>query len=401
MSKEKFTIKNEKDYLTWFFLSDELILKKQDSVIFSTPLLSIENIKVERLINPQHNSSFELVIEGDCTVLFTIALTRKNAFNVQKWFESNIEKTKTAYWKKRKQDNYHRYRPNFFRLDFIDSYWQVIAIVCIVILLLYIIFMVPRLNFSQNNQQDKQMAYDFLYKEGTSLIDQDRLTDGINRLEDAKNIKNTEEIQKALDKAYLERAQFYFDSKEYKKARLDIEQIKNRQPAAEKMWDIIERFDNTSPYFEKINVTMIGSLLRSRWNFSFQKETKKDNSNINWTAKIYDIENSIIFQCILSGISEDQINSIYLKSEMMQKDLKENLSNFETISKDFLSICYKIPFNIENQGLIESWFNQWYPKMSSSIYQVNEQISGIEFVLMGEKGVRVVDIKMAEVSKIP
>jgi len=401
MNKIKLSIKNQNDSLTWMIVTDTLILKNRETNVFSIPLSLIETIKVERSVNHKSPSQFELVIEGGCKILSSIILSRKNAFRTQKWLESNIYKARIRQREIKTNGEYHRYRPHLFRKDFLDTFLHVIAYICIVVLLLYIAYMYPRLSQNQKNQQENQLSYEFLFQEGMKLVELDRLTDGINKLEDAQSLKNTEEVQKAINSAYLERAQFYFDAKEFEKAKRDILQMKIRPSSVEKMLDLIESYGNTSPYFNKINLNQIEKLLGNPWNMPFKKENETEKTKIKWVAKKYDTENGIILNCTITGASIDKIESIVLMSEMMQKDLKENGNNFEVISKEFLGLCTKIPFSIENLGAIEVWFNKWYPKMASSNYQFKEQISGILFQLMGTKGVRVVEIRMAEVTKTP
>lgn len=68
--------------------------------------------------------------------------------------------------------------------------------------------------------------YELLIKEGKKLLEEDKITDSIEKFLEAKKLKNTEEVNKLLDAAYFERGEYFYNIGNFEKAKEDLEKVK-------------------------------------------------------------------------------------------------------------------------------------------------------------------------------
>lgn len=80
--------------------------------------------------------------------------------------------------------------------------------------------------------QDVKGSFQELKEQGTQAINSDKLSEGINILTIALSMQKDEELQKILDGAYFERAEYFFSIKKYQLAKDDLNEIKNKEPKA-------------------------------------------------------------------------------------------------------------------------------------------------------------------------
>lgn len=83
--------------------------------------------------------------------------------------------------------------------------------------------------------------------EGEKYLDEDKITLAIEKFLEAKNIKDTQEVNYLLDKAYYERGEYYFSIDEMEKAKDDLLKIQNDKNCMEKakiLLDKIQKSEN-------------------------------------------------------------------------------------------------------------------------------------------------------------
>jgi hypothetical protein len=376
---------------------NKLIIKDNHSTLFDIDLDLIEVIKVERIVDQTKENLYEINIFGNFIELAKIPMHRKEAFQIQRWLEQILEQKKKNILF---IDPEVQYRPHLFHTDWIDSIWQIGAVLLILSLSAYIFFVgLPRINHGKEKASEDLQSYQYFFEEGKRLIDLDRLTEGINYLEDAKNIKNTKEIQALLDTSYLERAEFYFQNKDFVKSLRDLKMIQKTSIKSEKLIALNMQQVNPIPFFSNKTVKNVQELLKNRWDLRWAQTKNREMDLTEWSGKKFDSDHGIIFTCSIFGIKEDQITKIIFKTELMQKDVQASYLLFEQISQDFLAMSIQFPDVKENQVQIEKWFSRWYPKVASSNYQIKEKIANMGFILMGEKGVRFLEINISEEKK--
>ena len=394
MMVKKLTVKKGKTPLFLHIDANQLIIKDKNSILYDIDLDKIENIKVERIVNQIKNHTYEVNIKGNFIELAKISLHRTQAFKLQRWLEDVLEQKKKYIFV---TDPEVRYRPTVFHPDWIDSIWQVGAIMVILALLCYIFFIgLPGIKHSKTKENDARESYQYFLEEGKRLVELDRLTEGINYLEDAKAAKNTQDVQTLLDAAYLERAEFYFQNKEFVKTLRDLQMIQTPTKKSEQLVASSTRLANSIAFLSTKTIQSIQNLLDNRWDLNWNKTVNQKTGMMEWDGKKYDGNSGIIYSCFVIGRKEDQLAQILLKTELMQKDITTNDGLFEQISQDFLGICSQLTDVKEDQLKINQWFSQWYPKVATSNYQIKEKIADMGFILMSEKGVRFLEINISE-----
>lgn len=393
----KLTVKIDKLPLFLCIQENKLIIKDKQSMLFEIDLDLIEVIKVERIVDQTKRNLYEINIFGNFVELAKISMHRKAAFKIQHWLEQVLEQKKKNILL---IDPEIRYRPHLFHSDWIDSIWQFGAVFLILALSAYIFFVgLPGINRGKGKVSEDLQSYQYSFEEGKRLIDLDRLTEGINYLEDARTIKNTVEVQTLLDASYLERAEFYFQNKDYVKSLRDLKMIQKPSIKSEKLISLNMQQVNPIPYFSNKTVQNIQDLLNNRWDLRWAQSKNRETDLMEWSGKKFDGDHGIIFTCNVLGKKEDKIARITFKTELMQKDVQTSYLLFEQISQDFLGTCNQFSDSKENQIQIEKWFSQWYPKVASSNYQIKEKIANMGFILMSEKGVRFLEINISEEKK--
>lgn len=392
-------IKKDKKALFLLINGNTLSIKTKERDLFTIGLDQIETIKVERVINQEKKPSYEVNINGNFVELAKIQLQRTQAWKLKNWLERVIEHKKKYYTASIKEI---RYRPHLFKPDWIDSFWQISTILIILCLLGYIVFFgIPGLNKGGRQDSDSKISYEYYFEEGKRLVDLDKLSEGINYLEDAKQIKNSMEVQNLLDAAYLERGEYYFQNNDIQKAAHDLRSIKKQNEKSKKILAKIEQINSPYGYILDQSVSSIQELIKTKRNLRWYKSKNNDTGLLDWNGKQFDAEKGIIFTCLISGANEEQILKIIFKTELMQKDISSSYPTFELLSQDFLGLFYQLPADKENGAKMKLWFNEWFPKVSTSNYQVKQQIADMRLMLMGGKGIRFLEISSSLQKKTP
>lgn len=395
MYSKRLALRSNRSLLIFDMEDNRLIIKEKKMVLFDIDLDQIEEIRVNRANNQGKRKMFEVSILGPFVELAKISLNQQQSFQLKSWLEKIVEQRKRISF----QDFDMQY-PRVSRHDWLYSIWQIGAVIVIMSLLFYIFFIgLPGLRKKTNLFEEKEQTYEFFLDEGKKYIEQNRLTDGINHLEDAKQIKDTKEIQLLLDAAYLERAEFFYQNKEFQKSWSDIKQVKTSSQKSEKLAAMLEKEVNDKRYMEGAKIQTLKDAMEKNWDLQWNQTMLDNDRFFQWDGKRFDVDLGIIFACQCAGENKDQIKKIWFKSELMQKDLEKDNKTFETISQNFLEYGSQLALTKEDQMKISNWINLWYPKIINSNYQVKEQIAGLKLILMGEKGIRYLEINVTEDKK--
>ena len=160
---------------------------------------------------------------------------------------------------------------------------------------------------TEDTQEDSK--FNQLFEEGKKLIEEDHLTDGISKLLEAKKIKSNEEINKLLEDAYFERGEYFFNQKEYEKAKADLSKVSPKSENYTKAKELLDEIENM--YVEQILKEYEDAINKKDYTTAVSKvkELEKNYPNYPelWKYKkdIFDL----LFDIALSETKKDNLDS--------------------------------------------------------------------------------------------
>ncbi|MCK5848518.1 MAG: hypothetical protein KAH01_04915 [Caldisericia bacterium] len=384
MKALKFRSNNNKCRLEW--VDDNILVLWIGKKEFLFSIESIRSIFFSETFRDKAHST-DLNIIGSEKEILDVNISYSDATNIFDWLTS-ISPLNPLLGKKPNQPPTKEYSKLNKKIIIIT----IIAFLAITLVFAYIYFKQTNLQNSQSQTNQNTNSSDFqeLFTKGIKLIKKNQLTDGINLLLQAKAINATPEIDSALNKAYFERGEYFFQNNDYEKAFNDFESMFTITPQAQIM--INQMRINTSDCLPGVDVKKIQDLLNKSYFLTFSKPRKISSGNLVIDGIMSDDDTNSNLICKIYLKNPQEIYRVVFETDASSAIEKPEDYNFEKVSANFLGFAGTLFTHGSDPVKASEWIVKTVPKAKLSYVQFDNIFVSTCFRLSGEQYKRTLEI---------